>query len=94
MKKPKAFCCYLDNNDVVNMLSDEQAGRLWKQLYSFANYGELPDNSGDTGLAILFNLMSSQMKRDFEKYSKRIENASKGGAPKGNKNAEKNKKDD
>lgn len=76
------------------MLSDEQAGRLWKQLYSFANYGELPDNSGDTGLAILFNLMSSQMKRDFEKYSKRIENCSKGGSKSSKKKTQENKENE
>ncbi|MEE3333692.1 MAG: DUF6291 domain-containing protein [Ruminococcus sp.] len=90
MKKPKAFCCYLDAIDIVEVLTDEEAGRLWKNLFRFANYGELPSDE-EKGISIAFLMMSKQISRDFEKYNNRIESASKGGAPKGNQNA---KKDD
>ena len=36
MKKPKFFNCYLDNEVLLNHLSDEQAGKLWKSLFAFA----------------------------------------------------------
>lgn len=91
MKKPKAFYCYLDDKKTINMLSDEQAGKLWKSLYDFSDEGIVTDYDDDLSLKLLFSMMTSQIERDFEKYQRQCENGIKGGAPEGNQNA---KKDD
>ena len=38
--KPTFFYCYLDNATILNHLSDEQAGKLWKMLFDYANTDE------------------------------------------------------
>ena len=37
--KPKYFYCYLDNETILQHLSDEQAGSLWKMLFAYTNRG-------------------------------------------------------
>ena len=47
MAKPKAFNTYIDNKDKLEMLSNEQAGRLYKALCRYASDGLKPDFSDD-----------------------------------------------
>ncbi len=79
-KLPKAFNCYLDNADIVDELSDRDAGRLWKSLFYFAKTGETPDFP-NSKIKIAYLYMAGQLERDFEKYRNRClrnwENAQK-----------------
>ncbi len=88
----KSFMVYTDNCKQVNMLSDEQAGILFKSMLSYAQTGEEPEFDDDI-VRIVFSFISAQMDRDNLKYEetcrKRAEAGKKGGAPKGNKNASK-----
>ena len=65
--KPKYFYCYLDNETILQHLSDEQAGSLWKMLFAYTNRGEKP-NIIDPVVAIAFDVMIQQIDRDFKKY--------------------------
>ena len=95
MADPKAFYSYLENEDKLNILSDAQAGRLYKSLFAYARTGEKPDLSDDPLVAYAFADFVIDVDRDFESYAdmceKRAEAGRKGGAPKGNQNASKNK---
>lgn len=94
MTKPSAFYSYLENGSKLNILSDEQAGRLYKSLYAYARTGEKPDLSDDPLVAYAFEDFIIDVDRDFDNYSekcaKRSESGKRGGAPKGNQNASKN----
>lgn len=79
----KSFLIYLDNSEEVEMLSDQQAGKLLKSLMKFATNGEKPDFS-DGMLRMAFSFMSRAIERDTEKYmeicKKRSEYGKKGRA--------------
>ena len=83
--KPKAFQCYLDNITVLEHLSDEEAGRLWKLLYNLAVNGER-GKSDNPMVSMAFDMMANKLERDFESYSRKVEanreNGRKGGIAK------------
>ena len=72
MKKPKFFNCYLDNEVLLNHLSDEQAGKLWKSLFAFANRDETIALA-DPVVALAYEVMAQQINRDFAKYNEKCE---------------------
>ena len=72
MKKPKFFQCYLDNDTILAHLTDEQAGRLWKSLFLYANHDEKV-KSDDPMVSLAFDVMVQQIDRDFSKYTDKCE---------------------
>lgn len=80
MADKKSFLIYLDNQKQVNMLTDEQAGKLFKALFAFAKDG-IETDFDDGVIAMIFSFMSDSIKRDTEKYEsicqKRAENIKK-----------------
>ncbi len=95
MADKKSFVLYLDNEKQVNMLTDEQAGKLFKALFRFAKTGKETDFD-DLGMQMIFSFMADSIKRDSEKYEEICEKrriaGKKGGAPKRNGNASKQAK--
>lgn len=93
MAKPKAFNTYIDNIDKLEMLSDEQAGRLYKALCKYASDGIKPDFSDDPLLSYAYVDFAQKIERDFERYAKTCEKRKEcgklGGAPVRNENAKK-----
>ena len=81
MKKPKFFNCYFDNEVLLNHLSDEQAGKLWKSLFAFVNRDEESALS-DPVVALAYEVMAQQIKRDFAKYDEKCEKNKKNGLEK------------
>ena len=96
MKKPQAVNFFIDSLKELDLLTDEQTGKLLKALLRYAENGEEPDFSDDKAIMLMFSMMSRRIDRDFERYSKvcekRSEVGKKGGAPKGNANAARNPK--
>lgn len=70
--KPKYFYCYLDNETILQHLSDEQAGKLWKMLFTYTNRGE-KNTINDPVVSMAFDVMAQQIDRDFEKYREKCE---------------------
>ena len=95
MDRKQSFVLYADQLKHISRLSDEQAGRLFKAIYAFADTQETPVID-DPAVDMAFSFISEQIKRDAEKYNsvceKRREAGKQGGAPKGNKNASKTSK--
>ena len=80
----KSFLFYLDWRQQLEMLTDEERGRLLLALLDYEETGALPDRmSGAIGMA--FSFMRAQLDRDREKYEARCkanrENGLKGGRP-------------
>ncbi len=94
MPTSKSFLFYLDNKEILEILSDAQLGQLLRHLIDFAETG-IKKEIEDPAVFMAYRFMTAQMQRDMEKYEqkcrKNAENARKGGAPKGNQNAIKNK---
>ena len=83
-KKQKSFVLYTDYIQHVSLLSDQEAGQLFKALFHFVEDGTPPNFSGS--LMMCFSFISSQIQRDKAKYSdiceKRAAAGSKGGKQK------------
>ena len=79
----KSFILHIDTLSVLDEMSDEQAGVLFKAIKDYQN-GLIPNL--DFGLRMAFIPFENQFKRDAESYDKvclkNKENGSKGGRPK------------
>jgi len=91
VSEKKSFVLYADSLDVVEMLTDEQAGILFKAIMRYKSGLDLPDMDGMTKVA--FVAIKTYLDRDAERYEqiceKRREAGKKGGILKGIKNADK-----
>ena len=84
MENKKSFVLYSDLMDIVNDLSDEQAGKLIKIIVDYVN--DRNPEVEDQLLKIAFLPIKNQLKRDLKKWEdikvKRSESGKLGGRPK------------
>ncbi len=84
------FLLKKSQQEVFNELSNEEAGKLIKGIFQYANTGK---SELEGYLKIIFIPIKTEIDKNEESYKKRCEinknNGSKGGAPEGNKNAKK-----
>lgn len=91
----KSFLLHVDALTVLNELTDEQAGKLFKAIASFQNGNELNPfgDASEFGLRMAFLPFKNQFARDVEKYNgiveRNKENGKKGGRPKKDDETEK-----
>ncbi len=69
MEKKKSFVLYHDYFEHVALLSDEEAGKLFKAVLEYVNTGIMPELRGASFMA--FSFISSQLKRDLDKYEEK-----------------------
>lgn len=69
MKTPKGFFTYFHHAELLEMLSDEQAGRLYKALMRYGNTGEESDFGSDSALSMMFALFKKEIDYNFERYA-------------------------
>lgn len=85
------FLLYKDFKSTIDLLSDEQAGKLIKAVFSYVN-GRVEPVFDDGMILIAFNILKTQLERDLQKYktiAKRNQiNGAKGGRPKNNPDEE------
>ena len=60
------FCAYHDYRDAIDLLSDAEAGRLFKSLLKFSATGEVEELRGSE--QYLFAMMKNQIVRDMQRY--------------------------
>ena len=93
MSKRKSFIIHHDSLDVIDKLSDEQAGKLLKAIKA---YQLSEDYELDLMTDLVFTPFKAQFKRDEEKYQKIVErnknNGLKGGRPQTQEKPEEPKK--
>ena len=66
----KSFILHKDSLSVLNKLSDEQAGKLFKSIFIYQTDNILPE---DAFTSIIFEPFLNQFKRDEEKYQNVVE---------------------
>ena len=92
MTKPAGFFTYFHHSALINHLTDEQAGRLYKALLMYGDEGELPDLDDDQACTLAFIILKGEIDRNFERYAetceKRREAGKKGGRPRKSKENE------
>ena len=72
MKKPKLFYLHNDNRSLVNRLSDEQAGKVLKAIYNFADGGEI-EETGDIAVDTVVDVFTNVIARQYEAYNEKCE---------------------
>ncbi len=86
----KSFILHLDSLEVLGMLSDEQAGQMFKAIHYYQVNGQLPEV--DNIISIAIHSIINQFKRDNEKYdnvcNRNKTNGLKGGRPSKSKTQE------
>lgn len=84
-KDKKSFVAYSDWNSTFEKLSDEEAGKLAKMMFSFVS--DLKPVAPDRITELLFEPIKNQLERDLEKYKevrqKRSEAGRNGGVKSG-----------
>ena len=75
--KPKAFKLYSDNMDIVNELSNEEAGELLKAIVNYVNTGEEIQTS--RAVKLVFIPIKQQIDRDFASYEEVCEKRASAG---------------
>ena len=92
-KGKNGFVLYADMQEYFNELSDEDAGKLIKHVFSYVN-DENPE-AENAFIKLAFIPIKQQLKRDLKKYesvcSRNKVNGQKGGRPKNTDNEEDNK---
>lgn len=64
----KRFMLYRSDKPKIDKLTDEQAGKLIKAIYHYAEYGEIPEvEDSAVWMALLF--ICQQIEADAEKYN-------------------------
>lgn len=78
--------------DIVKDMSDKQAGLLLKAIFNYVTDNKIPELT-DVEVKMAFRFVKQDLDYDEQRYQARIEHNRKiaklGGAPKGNKNAQK-----
>lgn len=58
-----SFILYTEYEELINQLSDEQCGQLFKSVFSYNNNGELPEKL-DTVTKIVFTVIRQDLDRN------------------------------
>lgn len=92
--KPKGFYVYLETEELISILDDDEKGKLFAALFKYARDGTVPEITDNRPLIMAFIGCRQQIDRDQKEYERKCRtnrlNGQKGGAPKGNQNARKN----
>lgn len=71
--KRKGFVLYFDQIEQVGMLSDEEAGQLFKALFSCNSDKKPPPSFQNPLIQMCFSVIYAQMRRDAERYDRKCE---------------------
>ena len=79
MKTPKGFFTYFHHAEVLEALTDEQAGRLYKALLRYGYTGEVADFADDCAANVVYILFKGEIDHNFERYADICEKRSEAG---------------
>lgn len=85
MSEKKSFILYLDRKKEIDMLTNEQCGKLFKAVFEYVDTGSVPEFD-ELAVSIMFSVIKAQIDSATQKYEdtcrKRSEAGKKGGRPK------------
>lgn len=67
-QEKKAFVVYADWESQFDLLSDEEAGKLIKHIFSYVNDKDPEFSKDERLLTMAFEPIKKQLKRDLKKY--------------------------
>lgn len=76
----KSFVAYIDWKSQIDLLSDEEAGKLIKHLFAYVNDEDPEFDKSERLLIMAFEPIKLQLKRDLKKYEKTKSEKSANGA--------------
>ena len=86
--RKNTFLLYKDKREIIERLTDEQAGKLFKAIYKYVDTQELTEL--EVLVDVVFLMFKQTLDANEEKYISVVErnrkNGSKGGRPKKDKN--------
>ena len=77
MTKPAGFFTYFHHSALINHLTDEQAGRLFKALLIYGDEGEIADLDDDQACTLAFIIMKGEIDRNLSATPRRAKSAEK-----------------
>ena len=84
--KIEGIVIHTDIKEMLDLLSDVEAGQLFKAIIAYAEDGTIPQPENNRVLGMMFLFIKNQIDRDYAKYIERRdtnrENGRKGGRPK------------
>ena len=87
----KAFPFYRSFMEAIETIPDElKKARAYKVIVEYGLNGVEPTNNEDLVIKVIFKQAKPQIDANTKRYESSVKNGKKGGAPKGNKNAQKN----
>lgn len=69
----KSIIIYADCIAILEELTNEQAGRLFKAILSYVNEEPVTETDGDPAVKMAFKVLKNQIDRDTEKYVEKCE---------------------
>lgn len=69
----KSIIIYADCIAILEELTYEQAGRLFKAILSYVNDEPVTETDGDVALKMAFKVLKAQIDRDAERYTEKCE---------------------
>lgn len=69
----KSIIIYADCIAILEELTNEQAGRLFKAILSYVNEEPVTETEGDPAVKMAFKVLKNQIDRDTEKYVEKCE---------------------
>lgn len=75
MVEKKTFVLYTSYKDMLDLLTDEQRGKLMKALFIYCTAGEIPPGYFEQPEELAFMAFKAVIDRDTDKWLKRRENA-------------------
>ena len=69
----KSIIIYADCIAILEELTYEQAGRLFKAILSYVNEEPVTEIEGDPAIKMAFKVLKNQIDRDTEKYEEKCE---------------------
>ena len=70
-EKKKSFLLYAEQEELINELSNEEAGKLFKEVFHYVKTGETPNLSGMMKMA--FITIRQDLDRNAQKYDEMVE---------------------
>ena len=74
----KSFIIYIEMDEYLSKLTDEQCGRVTKAMFAYAK-GEEVDLGGDVAAEIVFSVFKNRFDADDEKYREKVEQCKEAG---------------
>ena len=67
------FVLYCDWEDIIEDLTDEEVGKLFKAIFAYVNHGVAEQFDGRTGLGVAFKTIRRQIDVNRKKYEQVVE---------------------